>query len=122
MLLLSKTSQPVFDASLVSLAVTGFINEKFNGNRTNAIKGTVKKTIKELNVKTLENWDVYEKKAFLQWSLIIQALLDLNKWKIKEKKELLKIIKSKGDNDELKFITLLQSHQKLWQEFITKLS
>ncbi len=121
-LLLSKKSVPVFDASVVSLAITSYINQQFNGNRNNAVAESEKKTITELNIKNLSSWNTYEREALTQWSLLVQAMLDINKWNNTEKKQLLELIKSKADNNELIFIKLLQSHKRLWKELCTKLN
>ena len=121
-LLLSKKSVPVFDASVVSLAITSYINQQFNGNRNKAVAASEKKTITELNIKNLTSWNTYEREALIQWSLLVQAMLDLSKWKMEEKKQLLKLIKSKGDDEELNFIKMLQGHRRLWKELCNKLS
>ncbi len=118
--LLSEKAVPDFDASSVSLAITHFINKTFNGNRNLAIEVCKRKTKKELGIKNLRGWSIYEKLALQQWSLLIQATLTLNTWRGYEKKQLIKLIKAKGNENEHNFILLLQKHQRLWKDITVK--
>ena len=121
-LVLSKTAAPVFDAAVISLAITDFINEKFSGNRISAMIECEKRTKEQLGVKNINRWNNYERKAFQQWSLLTQAVLNPAAWNNKAKKELLLLIRSKGQPDELHFIRLLQKHRLFWKTLTTRFS
>jgi|CXWL01.1.fsa_nt_gi hypothetical protein len=117
---LSKSQVPHFDASSVSQAITDFINKTFKGNRALAIKVCDRKTKKALSIKNLRSWSHHEKNMLQQWSLLVQATLSLNTWSDNEKKQLVNLIKAKGNNDELNFIKLLQKQQRFWKDLTGK--
>ena len=121
-LLLSPTAVPVFDAALVSVAITNFINEYFDGNREKALLVCERKTKKELSIKTIRGWSNNEKKTLQQWSLLVQATLLPVNWKNSEKKLFVQLIKVKGNTREIEFIKLSQKHQRFWKELSVKFS
>ena len=121
-LLLSPTAVPVFDAALVSVDITNFINEYFDGNREKALLVCERKTKKELSIKTIRGWSNNEKKTLQQWSLLVQATLLPVNWKNSEKKLFVQLIKVKGNTREIEFIKLSQKHQRFWKELSVKFS
>lgn len=122
MLAFSETAPPDFDPSSVSLAITDFINEEFNGNRMLAMAECEKKTKEQLKIKKIISRTDLEKRAFQQWSLLTQAVLVPAAWSKKEKKQLLLLIQAKGHPDEFHFIRLLQKHRRLWKDLTAKFS
>lgn len=113
----SKKAFPLFDASAASLRVTDWINKQFNGKRDKAIAHARSTTKQQLQLPSFRGWNMFEIKAFNEWSLLLQSTLDLRKWTVKQKKGLLQLIKAKGSLPELQFIRLLQQQERLWKEW-----
>lgn len=112
---LSKDSYPDFDAAKISSAITGFINEKFSGDRKIAVAECLKKTKTSLKIETPHDWNKYEIKTLQEWSLLAQACLDLTSWSNNEKKKFVGLIKTKGSGPEMSFIKSLQKHNRFWK-------
>jgi len=117
----TENPTPLFDAAIVSQAITDFINTKYNGNRDQAMRACSKKSKKDLSVTTLADWKLHEKKAWQHWSLLVQALLKISKWDTHAKKQLVNLIKEKGGAKELNFIKKLQKHRQFWKDLTNKL-
>ena len=117
---LSKKTIPLFDAAIVSQAITDFINKEYNGNRNAALLACVKKSKKELPSKALAGWNQYEKKVWQHWSLLVQTFLSVSKWSPFAKKELVDLIKAKGGSKETSFIKRLQKHRQFWKALTNK--
>jgi len=119
-LILDLTNNPVpaFDAAVLSSIVTDYTNKRFNGNRIKAVQDCRYKTKQELQIKSWKGWNKDSRKAFDEWSLFCQAVLSLDDWREKDKKELLLLIKSKGQQNELSFINNLRNHKTLWYDIL----
>lgn len=117
---LSKKTIPLFDAAIVSQAITDFINTEYNSNRNAALRACVKKSKKELSINALAGWNQYEKKAWQYWSLLVQTSLSVSKWSPHAKKELVNLIKAKGGAKEAGFIKRLQKHRQFWKDITEK--
>jgi hypothetical protein len=107
---------PHFDAALLSTCITDFINERYMGKRHIACAACLKQTKKHLGIKSVSGWDVFEKKALTEWSLLSQTLLNINRWSFSQKQLFIQLIKAKGSSSEKHFNDLLQRHQPFWKD------
>lgn len=112
----TQNAFPLYDASSLSTSITNFINEQFKGKRNLASSACVRKTKKELGIKSLNGWNEYERKALKEWSLVSQALLNTNKWTTRQKERFVQLIKAKGNWPEIRFIQRLQHHHRFWKD------
>ncbi len=119
-LLLGKDPVPFYDASVVSEAITNFIIRTYNGDRKKAMADCSGKTKQALGIKSLSTWSTAEKKVLEEWSLLARANLDLSAWNNHEKKQFIKLVKSKANNTELHFINLLQKNRRFWKDLTGK--
>ena len=108
---------PAFDATVLSQRITRHINQNYDGDRQKALADCRKKTWWQLRAGTIRNWKDAERKAFGEWSLLLQATLDINNWTRPQKKALLQLIRTKGSGTELDFIHLFRKHRKLWEDW-----
>ncbi len=103
--------QTDLDPEILSKKVTGMINEKFNGDRNKAIRTCSAFLKKILPVKNeIQDTSKY-KQQLEQLSLLFSLIPDLANWNREEKKQLLKIIIAKSE-DEKKYILSVQQHKK----------
>lgn len=112
----TQNAFPLYDASSLSTSITNFINEQFKGKRNLASSACVRKTKKELGIKSLNGWNEYERKALKEWSLVSQALLNTDKWTTRQKERFVQLIKAKGNWPEIRFIQRLQHHHRFWKD------
>jgi hypothetical protein len=111
---------PAFDAAKLSLAVTGFINAHFHGDRNRALRVCIQQTKKDLQAPSLKDWNHHENNNWNEWSLLAQACLSVKDWNKQEKKQLVQLIKSRDNTDERDFIQRLQKHRRLWKDLVSK--
>ena len=118
---ISVKQNPKIDASKISKGISAFINDRHAGNREKAMAACSHRTKKQLGLRSFSGWDLHERNAFREWSLLIQALLMISDWTKDEKKQLLKLLKTKGSSPERDFILQLQQHKRFWKDLSTSL-
>lgn len=107
---------PLTDASVLSQKITDYINNEIDGNRYRATNSCVNRTKKQLGIRTFTSWSPYEKKAFTEWSLVAQSLLQVSHWKQKDKKQFIQLLRLKGRPGERNFILSLQQCRSFWND------
>jgi hypothetical protein len=113
---IAEKTFPRYDAALLSIRITDFVNEQFQGKRNFACAECIKQTKKQLGIRFLSGWHEYQLKALKEWSLLAQALLNPGAWTGQQKKQFIELIKAKGGSVEMNFIQLLQQHQPFWKD------
>ena len=118
---ISAKQNPKIDASKISKGISAFINDLYAGNREKAMLACSQKTKKQLGLRSFSGWDLHERNAFREWSLLVQAMLKISAWNNDDKKRLLKLVKTKGSSPERDFILQLQKHQQFWKDLSASL-
>jgi hypothetical protein len=119
---LSERPVPLFDASLVSEWITGYIKNEFKGDRNLALKTCMKKTRENLGIRSFRKWNRTEKEAFGTWSLVAQSLLQIPGWSTEEKRQFTTLVRLKGKPGEHPFIRALQQHRRFWDEITSAIN
>jgi hypothetical protein len=115
-LLLDKNPEPLYDAAIVSKAITRFIISAYDGDRKKAVADCYRKTKLFLGITDHSTWSVSEKKVLEEWGLLAGANLQISAWNIHEKQQFIRLIKSKANNSEPDFIKRLQKHRRFWKD------
>jgi hypothetical protein len=63
------------------------------------------------------NWTQAERRSLEHWSLIL-ALMALDNWDAKEKRELIQIIRSQSGRNEMQYWRRTQGHARLRRELL----
>lgn len=119
---ISEKQNPKFDASAISRRISVYINELFAGNREKAISVCLQKTKKQLGCRSFSGWNLHERNAFREWSLLAQAVLDITAWSTEEKNRFIRLVRTKGSSPERDFILLLQQHKRFWKDLSASFS
>lgn len=111
------------ELSLINLGmvVSNDCAEKFESNRGLMIEKSIEKLTRTLPIKNWKQWDENEQLALKRLAPLFVNVLKKAKWTSKEKRELVEIIKAKGNRCERKFSFLMSENEKL-QNVIYKLS
>ena len=118
---ISAKQNPKTDAAKISKGISAYINEQYAGNREKAMTACLQKIKNQLGLRSFSGWNLLERNAFREWSLLIQSLMQITSWTKEEKRKLLKIIKTKGSSPERDFILLLQQHKRFWKDLSVSL-
>lgn len=116
---ISAGQNPKIDAADISKKITEHINKQYDGDRQKAMAACLQKTKRVLGLPHFTGWNHYERHAFREWSLLVQAVLKPGDWKASDRRKLLGIIKTKGSSPERSFIRQLQQHQQFWNDLST---
>ncbi len=63
-------------------------------------------------------WSVAEREAFENWSLVLTLIPGLSKWRLPEKKDMVKIIRAQAGRDEMSYLRLTRQHLRLREELL----
>ncbi|MBL0144462.1 MAG: hypothetical protein IPP48_00490 [Chitinophagaceae bacterium] len=111
-LLLKPTPSAQIDAEILSRLVTKMIIEKFDGDRSKAVKVCWVNCKKLLIPKNETRVINKQQQQLQQLTLLFSLIPNLKKWNDNEKQQLLKILLAKAV-DEKKYIQAIQQHKKL---------
>ena len=111
------------ELSLINLGmvVSNDCAENFESNRELMIEKSIEKLARTLPMKNWKQWDENEQLALKRLAPLFVNVLRQTKWTSKEKRDLVAIIKAKGNRCERKFSLLMSENEKL-QNVIYKLS
>lgn len=111
-LVLNEASEPQFDASSISTAITAMINERYDGDRKRATSYSVRyiKNALSLNIKMNEMQILHFKQLALWFALIP----NFASWTLADKNKLKELILLKSGKNEREYIFKLKAHKKLW--------
>jgi len=63
-------------------------------------------------------WNPLEQEAFENWALVLALIPGLSRWTHSEKRELIKIVRSKAVRHEMNYLRLTREHERLRQELL----
>ncbi len=101
------------DLGAIGLAMSRYTAETFGGNRSIAVRDSIKKVAKSLGVGSLNSLSVDEKQGWEILAPIVVAIPDLKAWSDTNKTKLLRILRAKGGQSETRTDRLLQNHTPL---------
>jgi hypothetical protein len=58
-------------------------------------------------------WTQIQRQSLETWSLVLPLIPDLPRWSLKEKRQLIKIIRAKSAINEMLYLRLTQRHARL---------
>ena len=101
-----------FQMRNIGLAVQRRMAQRFAGNATR-----MRRSCSEASARTLDvapsSWSELERRAFVNFSLVLTLVPSLPRWSDPEKDLLVQIIRAKARSDEPRFAQLLQAHPRL---------
>lgn len=102
----------------IGIALTRNIAANFAGNGKKADEVSKRNVRKALGNTGLSRWTPSEMLQFDRWCPIVGMIADLADWKKKEKRDLLRVIKSRGAIRERRYVGLLQRHERLREALV----
>jgi hypothetical protein len=96
----------------IGLAVQRRLAHQFGGGERKPREALVTSVAQELGVKPTD-LSASEQGAFSDLALVLAMIPDLSRWSKEEKSAIRQIVRAKTGTDELRYVKLLQSHQKL---------
>jgi hypothetical protein len=102
-----------FPLSELGLATTRLIGERFDGDRKEALAQSAAALRATLGCGDRQKWPPLERLWFERLAPTLQLLPELNSWSAAEKKNLVSLIRAKGQPRESGFVRLLAGNSKL---------
>ncbi len=96
----------------IGLAVQRSLVQQFGGGEREGRQALVTSVAHALGVKPT-GLSASEHRAFSDLALVLATIPDLSRWSREEKSAVRQIVRAKTGSDELRYVRLLQSHQKL---------
>jgi hypothetical protein len=96
----------------IGLAVQRRLVQQFGGGERKHRQALVTSVARALGVKPTD-LSASEHRVFSDFALVLAMIPDLSRWSKEEKGAIRQIVRAKAGTDELRYVRLLQSHQKL---------
>jgi len=96
----------------IGLAVQHRLAQQFRGGERKQRQALVTSVARALGVKPTD-LSASEQRVFSDLALVLAMIPDLSRWSKEEKSAIRQIVRAKAGPDELRYVRLLQSHQKL---------
>ena len=96
----------------IGLAVQQRLAQQFRGGERKHRQALVTSVARALGVKP-RDLSPSEQRVFSDLALVLAMIPDLSRWSKEEKSAIKQIVRAKTGSDELRYVRLLQSHQKL---------
>ena len=97
----------------IGLLVTRQVADRFNGNRTVAIREATRHVARVLRIPGWRAWPAPQQFAMERLAPILALIPDLDHWTAAEKRALVRVIRAKGAQRQAAYIRLLTGHTRL---------
>jgi hypothetical protein len=101
-----------FSTRNIGLRVNRRMARKFQGDSGRMRKESVRSVARILGIDTSQ-WTAPERASFENFAVLLALVPGLRSWKLEEKEELVRIIRSKPKADEMLYLHLTQRHERL---------
>lgn len=105
-----------FHVRNVGLAVQRRMRRSYGGDAERARRGAAARIARVLGVGLPQR--AAEKKAFTDLALVLDVIPDLARWRREEKRALAAIARAKAGREEIRYLHLLQRHERLRKEVL----
>jgi hypothetical protein len=109
------------DPPRLSEAVSTWIAERFEGNRTAAEDAATRRLVRALGVVGFARWSADEKAAFRALALLFAQIPGLAGWPERDRSALLALMRAKA-SDELGFQRRVARHRRLRAELVAMIA
>ncbi len=96
----------------IGLAVSRRMVQEFGGSERRLRHGSITSVARALGLQPA-NLSASEQRVFSDLALVLAMITDLTRWSKQEKSAIKRIIRAKAGTDELRYVRLVQDHQKL---------
>jgi hypothetical protein len=111
---------PECEPATLSEAVTGWIGERFAGDRARAERAALESVGRALGATGYDRWPASERRAFAALAMLVALVPDLGDWPGADKRALIALMRAKG-GDEFRFHDLVARHRRL-RDALTRLA
>jgi hypothetical protein len=96
-------------------AVSNYVRDRYDGNRTAAVRHSVKHLVRLLRIADLRRWSATERVALERMAPLICCIPDLASWSLADRKQLARIVRAKGSWCERDYTHLTLGHKRFQQ-------
>ncbi len=111
----------VFEPTELSIAITGWIGERFAGERARARRWSIRRVRRALGPLDQSRWREAEIKAFEDFCVLMGPIPDLARWPVTDCAALVRLMRAKGGPRESIFARRLNRHRRLreaWKQIV----
>lgn len=95
-LVITDNHLPVVDTAVLTMAVQQHVVAQYHGDRQLAMRQALARFGEVLPLGDLAEWTADERTALYLWALSLDLIPDLEGWSLRERKQLVALIKAKG--------------------------
>jgi hypothetical protein len=106
------------DPADLSIAVSTWIKDRFEGDRAAAQVAAVEIVGSALGLNGSESWPESEHRSFRSLSMLIAQVPELDEWPASDKRALVNIMRAKGARHELRYFDLMRRHPRFMRAMV----
>jgi hypothetical protein len=114
---LSAGPWDTFSTRNLGLRVNRRMALEYGGDSARIRHASTAEVRRALNV-NLSRWNLAEREAFENWSLVLAMIPDLRDWSRQEKQDVVKIIRAQAGSNEMRYLRLTQKHSQMREELL----
>lgn len=107
-----------FPLGKVGLKITDYLSRRFGGRRKDGVKICADEAARLLGVRSLGSFSPGERVAWRRWAPLVLILPGIDRWKARDRRELVEVIRAKGGRRESDYVTRFDRHKKLRQAIV----
>ena len=97
----------------IGLHVSRLLAERVGGERERGVRACSREAARLVDAQSLEGWSTGERLAWERWSPLILALQHVERWPLRDRRALARVVRAKGGRRESDFVTLFDGHRRL---------
>jgi hypothetical protein len=101
------------DLGAIGLAVSRGLARRAGGDREAGLRGASEEARQRLGVRSFSGWSRGERLAWERWAPLVVLLPDLSRWSLREKRDLVRVVRAKGGRRESEFVHGFDGHRRL---------
>ncbi len=107
-----------FSVRNLGLGINRRMGRDFDGDSVKMRQASVLQADRALRINAA-GWTADQKRSLENWSLVLASISDLGRWPLGEKRELVRIIRSKAAPNEMNYLRQTQRHARLRAELLS---
>jgi len=102
-----------FPLGNVGLKVTEYLSRRFGGRRKDGERVCADEAARLLGVRSMRSFSPGERVVWRRWGPLVLILPGIERWSVRERRDLVRVIRAKGGQRESDFVSRFDRHTKL---------
>jgi hypothetical protein len=103
----------LFPLGRVGLRITEYLSRRFGGRRRDGMRVCGSEAMRFLGLRSMSGFSPGQREAWRRWSPLVLCLPGLERWPVRDRRELARVVRAKGARRESEFVQRFDRHRRL---------